>query len=61
MSGAHAFSAHSGRDIVSDNYISIGRCMLFVGDDVAGSAERADAPVVAASHKVEGRAGGVCA
>jgi hypothetical protein len=60
VGGAHAFSASSGKVFESDDYMALGRCMLFVGDEIEGTAARANAPVVAASRTVHGRAGAVC-
>ncbi len=60
MDGSDAFIASSGKVFESDDYMAFGRCMLFVGDEIEGTAAKAKTPVLAASRSVYGRAGGVC-
>ncbi len=63
---SRAFVAASGsaRLTVSDAYMLVGRCMLFVGDELtidrATASKGASTVVVAASRSVWGRAGSLC-
>ncbi|MGH9047224.1 MAG: hypothetical protein ACRDVW_07915 [Acidimicrobiales bacterium] len=60
LSGAHVFVAVGSTLSEADAYILAGHCMLFVGDQIAGSGSVAAAPVVAGSRVVVGRARSVC-